>query len=116
MATRDDDQTEISATIVWPEPEPDDKALYANGVAVNHTPWDFALHFYQVVMPLKPAATATPPLEIRGRNVALISFPVTLVRGFIDALEVNLKRYEERHGKVEIPRKTKESNGQGSPE
>jgi len=95
-------QKEVTAAIVWPEISEEDKPVYANGVVVNHTPWDFALYFSQVLTPINPSKAT--PLEIKAKKVAIISFPVTLVRGLITALETNLTRYEELYGKVEIPK------------
>ena len=97
--------------IVYPELG-EDKPLYANAIHINHTPWDFALHFSQVIVP------TTPPtgrhVEITAKPVAVISIPVTLVRGLIKALETNLDIYENSYGKVEIPREAKGKGGNGS--
>lgn len=100
------------ARIVYPEIREEDKPLYANAIQINHTPWDFALHFAQLIVPT--ALHKGRPLEIKGKSVAVINIPVTLVRGLIKALEINLEGYEKSYGKVEIPRERKGSNGNGS--
>ncbi len=105
---------ETAASIVWPESTKDDKPLYANAIMVNHTPWDFAIHFTHVIIPARAPVGSSGTVEIEGKSVASISFPVTLVRGFIEALQTNLDRYEEKFGKIEIPKGVKKENGNGS--
>jgi hypothetical protein len=108
MAEPEAKQTTVK--IVWPELTDDDKPSYANGIMVNHTPWDFTIFFSQVVLPPAPAGGT---MEVKGKRVATITFPVTLVRGLIDALQTNLDLYEEQYGKIEIPKGRRESGGNG---
>ncbi len=100
------------AKLVYPEATEEDQRLYSNSVFVNHTPWDFALHFYHIVPPV--AARTVPPMaarhqssgeiEIKANKVAVVGLPVTLMRGLIQALQSNLERYEKQYGKIEIPK------------
>jgi hypothetical protein len=89
--------------IHYPDVTEEDRLLYANAVLVNHTPWDFALHFDYLVMPV-----AMPPdqdVELHARKVAVINIPATLMRGLIEALQSNLEHYESQYGKIDIPKK-----------
>lgn len=97
--------------IVYSEALDEGRVLYANVITVNHTPWDFALHFYNLVVPVR---TDEPeePVDLTAKKTAVVSIPVTLVRGLIEALQTNLERYEQSYGKVEIPKST-EGEGEG---
>lgn len=99
--------------IAYPELTEEDKPLYSNAVAVNHTPWDFAIHFSQLVLPIRPPQ-GKGVSEIVGKQVAVINIPIPLVRGLISALETNLEIYEATHGKVEIPKERKGNNGRSA--
>ena len=66
------------------------QGAYCNLVLINHTDGEFILDFAF----LQPAA---PRARVRAR---IISSP-RHTRRFIQALEANLKRYEERFGKIE---------------
>ncbi len=93
---------EHTAEIVYPEMLEDERPLYSNSFLVNHSPWDFALHFNYVATPIKPPKDSTP-ITIQARRVAVIAIPPTLIRGLITALQTNLKRYEEHYGEITIP-------------
>jgi hypothetical protein len=114
MAKKTELKEPRTARIVYPEPQEEDKPLYANALLVNHTPWDFALHFSTLIAPTR--APTGQNLEIKGSAVAVINIPVTLVRGLITALETNMAAYEKSYGKIEIPKGTKVINGNGSAE
>ncbi len=103
-------EQEHTAKIVYPQLKEDEPVLYSNAIQVNHTPWDFALHFSQLVVP----TSVTADVEVKARSVAVINIPVTLVRGLITALETNVTLYEKVHGKIDIPRKEEKSDGNGS--
>jgi hypothetical protein len=94
----------VSAKIIYPEVTEEDKPLYSNAILVNHTPWDFALHFCNVSTPIAPGVVPPAGLEIKAKKVAIINIPAPLVKGLINALQTNLARYEERYGKIEIPK------------
>ncbi len=91
--------------IVYSEALDEGRVLYANVITVNHTPWDFALHFYNLVVPVH-TEKAEEPVDLTAKKTAVVSIPVTLVRGLIGALQTNLERYEQSYGKVEIPKPT----------
>jgi hypothetical protein len=96
----DQNEEEHVARIVYPEIKEDDSVLYANSFQVNHTPWDFALHFGQVVVPTRPSGT-----DIKARGVAVINVPVPLIKGLIKALEINVAAYEKSYGAIAMPTK-----------
>jgi len=99
------DKTPTVATIVYPDITPEDKTLYANVILVNHTPWDFALHFDRIVSPVNKPETEDDQVKIAATKVATIHIPITLVRGLIEALQTNLEHYESQYGEVTIPKK-----------
>ncbi len=99
-----DDAKRAKAKIVYPEIAEEDRPLYANGILVNHTPWDFAIHFSHVVAPVIAQPNAAGQIEIKAKKVTVISIPATLVRGLISALQTNLERYEKTYGKIETPK------------
>lgn len=90
--------------IVYPEATEEDRPLYANTVLVNHTPWDFALHFGHVVTPVAAKPSPAGEIEVKAKKVAVVNIPAPLVRGIITALQTNLERYEKAYGKIEIPK------------
>ncbi len=98
------EKKEVPAKLVYPEATQEDQRLYANSIFVNHTPWDFALHFYHIVPPVTLGQTE----EIKANKVAVVGVPVTLLRGLIKALQINLERYEKQYGKIEIPKEKEE--------
>lgn len=93
------------ARVVFPEMTGDEKPLYANAMAVNHSPWDFALHFGWIGLPHKPPAHEGEVIDVPARRVALINIPPALVRGIITALQENLETYERLYGKINNPEK-----------
>ncbi len=99
------------ARIVYPDTSEANTLLYSNAVQINHSPWDFALHFAQLVVPTNPSKGQS--VEIKARPVAVINIPVTLVRGLIKALQTNIETYEKNYGKVDIPREAKRNGGNG---
>ncbi len=76
--------------------------IYANFVQVNHTPWDFTLHFGNFFLPPEaPQAKESQEaaeFELEVKSVARISVPTRLIRGIVRALETNIKRYEDSYG------------------
>ena len=94
--------------IVYPEVTEEERPLYGNAILVNHTPWDFALHFSHVVAPVAAKPAPSGEVEVKAKKVAVISIPATLVRGLIAALQTNLDRYERVYGKIEIPREERQ--------
>lgn len=90
--------------IIYPEVTEEDKPLYANAVLVNHTPWDFAMHFGHIVPPVAAKAGPAGEVEVKAKKIAVVSIPAPLVRGLISALQTNLERYEKAYGKIEIPK------------
>lgn len=96
------------AKIVYPEVTEEERPLYANAILVNHTPWDFALHFSHVVTPIAAKPASSGEVEVKAKKVAVISIPATLVRGLLDALQTSLDRYEKVYGKIDIPKEDRQ--------
>ena len=94
--------------IVYPEVTEEERPLYANAILVNHTPWDFSLHFSHVVTPIAAKAAPSGQEEVKAKKVAVISIPATLVRGLLNALQTNLDQYERVYGKIEIPKEDRQ--------
>jgi uncharacterized protein DUF3467 len=103
MAEKDEKRL-VTARLVYPEVTEEDSTVYANYLLVNHTPWDFALHFGSVTTPLAPKSSGGE-IEMPVKKVVTVKLPVTLIRGVIDALKTNLELYEKQHGEVKIPKK-----------
>lgn len=101
----EDNNTPVRAKIVYPEVSPDEKVLYSNVILVNHTPWDFALHFSRISFPVNKPEVTDDAVEIPATQVATVHVPVTLIRGLIEALQTNLSLYEDHYGEVTIPKK-----------
>jgi hypothetical protein len=97
------DGKQAVARLILPEITEEDKSIYANHVIVNHTPWDFALHFGSVVTPLQPKLNDSGELEIQVKKLLTINIPSTLIKGLINALQTSLDRYEKQYGKVKTP-------------
>jgi len=100
----DQENQDRKGKVTYPELEEEDKPLYSNAILVNNTPWDFALHFSHLVLPVVSPAESSGEVEVKGKKVVVISIPATLVRGLIRALQTNLELYEKAYGKIEIPK------------
>jgi len=70
---------------------------YANFMQVNHTAWDFTLHFGHMVIPTE-VPEKTRDLEVK--LVARITVPATLIRSIITALQTNLEVFEKAFGPI----------------
>lgn len=73
--------------------------IYANQISISHTEHDFGLLFIDQVSPPKIEEEngefyAIAPVRAR------VVVPVTLIKGFIKALELNLGRYEKQYGEI----------------
>ena len=68
------------------------QGAYSNLVLINHNENEFVLDFAYI----QPAA---PRARVRGRIISSPRHTKRLLR----ALEVNLRRYEERFGKIDEP-------------
>ena len=97
MTASESDQRK-ARIVVNDEPEGEHR-MYANVFHVNHTPWDFALHFSSVTIPVNPIPPNTPSLEITARKMAVVQVPAKLVPDIIRALQENLATYNKLHGK-----------------
>jgi len=67
------------------------EGIYANGVGINHTPSEFILDFVRF-LPGAPKAKVFARVIMTPQNAQLLK----------NALDDNLKKYEERFGKIKI--------------
>lgn len=72
-------------------------SIYANFMNVNHTQWDFTLHFGHVVL---PTLIKEEEQYLEAKAVARITIPVNLIKGVVRALNENIARYEKNHGTI----------------
>jgi hypothetical protein len=107
MAERNGKEDGRTAALVYPPVTEEDKPVYANYVAVSHTPWDFAVHFGTVVMPAAPVASGqkSGTVEIPVRKVQTVNLPIPLIKGFIKALQTQVEKYEQSYGEIKNPTK-----------
>lgn len=85
--------------------EPGDKPvplLYSNFVQVNHTPWDFTLHFGNFsVPPEKPTLPkGATEVQLEVKAVARITVSTGLIKMLLKALQENIARYESTYGTI----------------
>ena len=76
------------------------EGIYANGVGINHTPSEFILDFVRF-LPGAQKAKVFARVIMTPQNVHILK----------QALEQNIKRYEEKFGKIKIPEKTAKEIG-----
>jgi hypothetical protein len=76
------------------------KAMYANFVNVNHTPWDFRLVFAVVKAPMpgQEMQAAASEGEVHPQAIADIIIPANLMHGLISALQDNFSKYLSQYG------------------
>jgi len=67
------------------------EGIYANGVGINHTPSEFILDFIRF-LPGAPKAKVFARIIMTPQNAGILK----------NALEDNIKRYEDRFGKIKI--------------
>jgi len=76
--------------------------VYANFVATWHTAFDFTFDF-GVVVPDIADPDHSPLKPVRGRIVARVKIPVTIVFDVIRALNDEMTRYEATFGEIRRP-------------
>jgi len=76
------------------------EGTYANGVAINHSPSEFILDFVRF-LPGSQKAKVFARIIMTPQNVQLLR----------KAIDDNLKRYEERFGKIKIFEKEEKEIG-----
>ena len=67
------------------------EGIYANGVGINHTASEFVIDFLRF-LPGGTKAKVFSRIVMTAQNAAILK----------NALEENIKRYEERFGKIKI--------------
>jgi hypothetical protein len=67
------------------------EGIYANGVGIHHTPSEFILDFLRVLPGAQKAKVFTR-IIMTPQNVVLLK----------NALDDNIKKYEDRFGKIKI--------------
>jgi len=76
------------------------EGIYANGVGIHHTPSEFILDFLRI-LPGAKQAKVFARIIMTPQNIMLLR----------TALDENIKKYEERFGKIKIYSKEKEEIG-----
>ena len=69
--------------------------IYANFMNINHTKWDFTLHFGHFII---PTVIKEEEQSLEAKAVARITLPVNLIKGVVRALNENIATYEKNHG------------------
>ena len=79
--------------------------VYANGLAIWHTPHEFTFDFFVSSQPPVEARTAEGELVIRAphRQVARVRVPPTSVFDIIRTISQNLALYEQKFGPIRTP-------------
>ena len=67
------------------------EGIYANGVGIHHTPSEFILDFLRILPGAQKAKVFTR-IIMTPQNIMLLR----------DALDDNIKKYEDRFGKIKI--------------
>ncbi len=67
------------------------EGIYANGVGIHHTPSEFILDFLRVLPGAQKAKVFTR-IIMTPQNIVLLK----------NALDENMKKYEDRFGKIKI--------------
>jgi Protein of unknown function (DUF3467) len=82
---------------------PDREAgVYANFLAVWHSPHEFTLDFCST-QPPRPAENDPDRTVMPSLVVSRIKIPVTLIFDVVRALNENMTRYEETFGEIRRP-------------
>lgn len=76
------------------------EGIYANGVGINHTPSEFILDFVRF-LPGAQKAKVFARIIMTPQNASILK----------QALDQNLKKYEERFGKIKIFGKSEKEIG-----
>jgi hypothetical protein len=69
-------------------------ATYANTVMISHTPYEIVYDFIQLL-----------PSDPKARVQHRITMTPVHAKMFLNAMQENLRRYEERHGEIKLPPK-----------
>ena len=79
--------------------------VYANGLAIWHTPHEFTFDFFVSSQPPVEARNAEGELVIRAphRQVARVRVPPTSVFDIIRTISQNLALYEQKFGPIRTP-------------
>jgi uncharacterized protein DUF3467 len=72
-------------------PEKEAEGIYSNIVFLNHTPAEFVLDFARIL-----------PGVQKAKIYARIVLAPVHARSLLDALEKNVKMFEERNGKIRV--------------
>lgn len=80
-------------------------STYANFMNVNHTKWDFTLHFGHVVI---PTVIEEETRYLEAKVAARITVPANLIKDIVRALNENIVTYEKKYGVI-VP--TEEEEG-----
>lgn len=87
------------------DPKPDTPSYYVNFIAVNHSPYDFCINAVRL-----PSQLSEEQQQIakKGGRVPLepllqLVIPTTLMKGLINALSEQCRKYESQYGTIGTP-------------
>jgi hypothetical protein len=100
----DDESERGDSPIKFYVPPEQETGVYANTVAVWHTPYDFVIDFGAV----QPAQERDPddpssPIVIPVRVVSRVHIPLGLVFDLIQAINARMEAYEAYWGEIQRP-------------
>ena len=84
--------------------EKESEGIYSNFVLIAHSPSEFILDFARM-LPGLPKAKVYARIVMTPQHTKLL----------FNALEENIRKYEDRHGKVKLPQAGGENNGGDRP-
>lgn len=85
-------------------PVEQEAGVYAESVAVWHTPYDFVIDFasIQLAQPSDPNDPSSP-LEVPARVVSRVRIPAGLVFDVIRTINARMEQYEAEWGEIRAP-------------
>ncbi len=92
------------ASVRFYVPPEQEAGVYAETVAVWHTPYDFIIDFaaIQVAQPVDPTDPGSQ-MEVPARVVSRIRIPTGLVFDLIQTINARMEQYEQEWGEIQRP-------------
>ncbi|OQB28016.1 MAG: hypothetical protein BWY10_00820 [Chloroflexi bacterium ADurb.Bin180] len=71
---------------------------FATNVVITHTESEFFITFFELVPPMLVGASASVDeiKSVRAKAVARVAVPAGRMEGFVQAMQENLQRYQEK--------------------